>query len=137
MKYVFLIFLSFIILNGFGQAEEYTNKRMLNSFTDGNNIVALSGIFIVKNNSKGFSLDQERFIKDGISYTNGITGYINNPDLLWFDFHHTLRGYLFYYTIRPFVEIKYATLVAENGVMLNIGGGGGVSLNKVWLNRIF
>ena len=120
-----------IFTENYGQAEEYSNKRTLNSFAQGNDILSLSGVFNTNNNTMGSAFFCEHFIKDGFSYTYGITGYISDPDLVWFDINQSLKGYITHYKIRPFVEARYSTLFSEQGITLNIGASAGVSYSEI------
>lgn len=124
-----LLFTSLLTLQSvFGQFEEYSNKRMDTYFSASNHLVSLNIGQATDHNGYEISGRFDYFWKDGISTGSYLTAYINHPNFFYLSIGQNIRGYLFHFKIRPFIEINHDIIIANETLALNIGPGGGIAI---------
>lgn len=129
-KILFFCFAVFVFFNTQAQSEDYSNKRVPAYFSQGNDIISFSVGRAFNNSGYNADLKFQTFFKDGISYGSNITGYLNNPEELWFDWGNSLRLYLLHSKIRPFIEgnLSFAVGGGDVNLLLYLGTDIGVSI---------
>ena len=127
IRILLIIVTFFSIQNSFCQFDEYENKRTLKYFEQGNDIYSLRGGKALGNLGYEFGFRADFFIKDGISWGTSINAIINHPKFYYLGLRQNIRGYLFHYKIRPFIEFNHTFKFGED-VSFNIGGGGGIAI---------
>jgi hypothetical protein len=127
MKTFLILIAFFFIQNLFGQFDEYENKRMPKYFEEGNNLMEITSGKALDDLGYEFGFRTDFFIKNGLSWGTNIDVIISHPQYYYLGLGQNIRGYLFHYKIRPFLEINHSFKFGRD-ISFNIGAGGGIAI---------